>query len=139
MLEKISGQVATIEERIATVATGASEQLGGIQTVNSTVNEMDQRIQQNAAMAEETTAATTRLVDEINQLTQMVQSFRISEHQAAAPSMSASVAPPVLAPTPKTPQETQTSQLKNMATTMKSTSQAKPAAAQQEWDDNDKA
>ena len=121
------------------MATGASEQLGGIQTVNSTVNEMDQRIQQNAAMAEETTAATTRLVDEINQLTQMVQSFRISEHQAAAPSMSASVAPPVLAPTPKTPQETQTSQLKNMATTMKSTSQAKPAAAQQEWDDNDKA
>lgn len=139
VLEKISGQVATIEERIATVATGASEQLGGIQTVNSTVNEMDQRIQQNAAMAEETTAATTRLVDEINQLTQMVQSFRISEHQAAAPSMSASVAPPVLAPTPKAPQETQTSQLKNMATTMKSTSQAKPAAAQQEWDDNDKA
>lgn len=139
VLEKISGQVATIEERIATVATGASEQLGGIQTVNSTVNEMDQRIQQNAAMAEETTAATTRLVDEINQLTQMVQSFRISEQQAAAPSMSASVAPPVLAPTPKAPQETQTSQLKNMATTMKTTSQAKPAAAQQEWDDNDKA
>lgn len=149
VLGKISGQVATIEERIAAVATGASEQLGGIQTVNSTVNEMDQRIQQNAAMAEETTAATTRLVDEINQLTQMVQSFRISEQQAATQithqanhkaSIAAPVAASVAGPAPKAaPQHAQTGQLKTMATAMKTTSQAKPAAAQQQWDDNDKA
>ena len=150
VLEKISGQVATIEERIAAVATGASEQLGGIETVNSTVNEMDQRIQQNAAMAEETTAATTRLVDEINQLTQMVQSFRISEQQAATraaaaaenaakPAMQAAAPTPKAAPAP-TPQakpEAQANQLKNMATAMKTTSQAKPAAATQEWQDDD--
>ncbi len=150
VLEKISGQVATIEERIAAVATGASEQLGGIETVNSTVNEMDQRIQQNAAMAEETTAATTRLVDEINQLTQMVQSFRISEQQAATraaaaaenaakPAMQAAAPTPKAAPAP-TPQakpEAQANQLKNMATAMKTTSQAKPSAATQEWQDDD--
>lgn len=148
VLEKISGQVATIEERIAAVATGASEQLGGIETVNSTVNEMDQRIQQNAAMAEETTAATTRLVDEINQLTQMVQSFRISEQQAATraaaaaetankPVAKAAAPTPKAAPAPKAKPEAQADQLKSMATAMKTTSQAKPAAATQEWQDND--
>ncbi len=136
----------TIEERIAAVATGASEQLGGIETVNTTVNEMDQRIQQNAAMAEETTAATQRLVDEINQLSQMVQSFRISDGKPAAhaslpaskAAASATPAPAAKpAPAPKAKPAEQASQLKNMATTMKTTSQAKPAAAQQEWEDDD--
>lgn len=136
VLEKISGQVKTIEERIAAVATGASEQLGGIETVNTTVNEMDQRIQQNAAMAEETTAATNRLVEEINQLTQMVQSFRISEQQAVAHvSNAAPLSAP--APAPKTKREAPTSPLRKMATVMKTTSQVKPAAATQEAKDAD--
>ena len=154
VLEKISGQVATIEERIAAVATGASEQLGGIETVNTTVNEMDQRIQQNAAMAEETTAATTRLVDEINQLSEMVQSFRISEQNAKArASQTANSATSTSAPAPSTTAKAkpiaqsnptvqakpveQANQLKNMATRMKTTSQSKPAAAKQEWEDDD--
>lgn len=77
VLEKISGQVSDIETRITTVANGATEQLNGIETVNDAVSEMDNRIQQNAAMAEETTAATMRLVEQIGNLTQMVEVFRI--------------------------------------------------------------
>lgn len=79
VLTKISGQVSNIETRIVNVATGANDQLSSIETVSSSVNEMDKRIQQNAAMAEETTAATARLVEEINQLSHMVQTFRISD------------------------------------------------------------
>ena len=41
------------------------------------------------------------------------------------------------APAPQAKPEAQANQLKNMATAMKTTSQAKPAAATQEWQDND--
>jgi methyl-accepting chemotaxis protein len=79
VLAKISGQVSNIEARIVNVATGANDQLSSIESVSGSVNEMDKRIQQNAAMAEETTAATARLVEEINQLSHMVQTFRITD------------------------------------------------------------
>lgn len=79
VLTKISGQVSNIEARIVNVATGANDQLSSIETVSSSVDEMDKRIQQNAAMAEETTAATARLVEEISQLSNMVQTFRITD------------------------------------------------------------
>lgn len=77
VLEKISSNVANINDRISEVAESATEQLESIETVNSSVNDVDQRIQQNAAMAEETTAATVHLVSEIDHLNKMVGAFQI--------------------------------------------------------------
>lgn len=144
VLSKISTQVETIENRITTVATGATEQLGGIETVNNSVGELDQRIQQNAAMAEETMAATVRLVDEINQLTGMVQTFRISDGQqsyapAHAPARAATpnTTPPMTKPAAYAPTrapEQRPASLKKMATAMKTTSSV-AANVEESWDE----
>lgn len=75
VLEEISGQVSTIESRITDVAQSAVDQLNDIETVSSSVSSMDKRIQQNAAMAEETTASSVRLLQEINSLKAMVDVF----------------------------------------------------------------
>lgn len=79
VLDKISKNVSNIEGHITHVASQAAEQLESIETVNSSVTDLDQRIQQNAAMAEETTAATFSLVEEINGLAKMVGTFDIGD------------------------------------------------------------
>lgn len=83
VLEKISSNVANINDRISEVANSATEQLDSIETVNASVNEVDQRVQQNAAMAEETTAATVHLVNEIDHLSKMVGAFQIVSPESA--------------------------------------------------------
>ena len=64
-----------------------SEQATGLQQVNIAVNQMDQTTQQNAAMAEEATAASRSLSQETRQLSGLVGQFQISrageEHAAA--------------------------------------------------------
>lgn len=136
VLEKISDQVANIETRITLIADGTKEQLGGIETVNSSVSEMDNRIQQNAAMAEETTAATMRLADEIKSLSNMVQTFRIGQ---AAENIEQSRAKQNLsnsAKSAKIPTHTpQAAQLNKMATAMKTTSSALATEDADNWDE----
>lgn len=77
-LENISSQVSQIEQQIVDVSEGSIEQLEGIESINSTVGALDTRIQQNAAMAEETTAATVRLASQIDNLSIEVGHFQLS-------------------------------------------------------------
>lgn len=85
VLEKISANVANINVRVNDVASSASNQLTSIETVNDSVNEVDKKIQQNAAMAEETTAATQHLVSEIDHLNKMVGAFQIVSNESSSP------------------------------------------------------
>ncbi|MBO6918793.1 MAG: methyl-accepting chemotaxis protein [Rhizobiaceae bacterium] len=77
-LENISSQVSQIEQQIVDVSEGSLEQLEGIESINSTVGALDTRIQQNAAMAEETTAATMRLASQIDNLSIEVGHFQLT-------------------------------------------------------------
>ena len=78
-LSKIEGQVIAINDHIHSIATAAKEQSTGLNEVNTAVNQMDQVTQQNAAMVEETSAATHKLASEAINLTDLVAKFRISE------------------------------------------------------------
>jgi methyl-accepting chemotaxis protein len=60
----IQGHVVKINEYVHSIAIAAKEQSTGLSEVSVAVNLMDQVTQQNAAMVEETTAATNRLADE---------------------------------------------------------------------------
>jgi methyl-accepting chemotaxis protein len=60
-----------------------SEQASGLQEVNVAVNQMDQVTQQNAAMVEETSAATQKLSSEAGGLFSMVSQFHLGEAGAA--------------------------------------------------------
>ena len=75
-LAKIVTRVDEITVLINDIASAAERQAANLQQVNASVNEMDRVTQQNAAMEEETTAATRSLADEAGQLSGLVTSFR---------------------------------------------------------------
>ena len=84
-LHKISEQVMGINGLIREISASASEQAIGLKEVNQAMNQMDQVTQQNAAMVEETTAASVTLNDEAQTLKQLVLRFRVggAGHAAA--------------------------------------------------------
>jgi methyl-accepting chemotaxis protein len=60
-LSDIEKRVVTINDRIHAIATAAREQATGLQEISTAINQMDQVTQHNAAMVEETSAATHKL------------------------------------------------------------------------------
>ncbi|WP_304177209.1 methyl-accepting chemotaxis protein [Phenylobacterium aquaticum] len=77
-LQRIVDQVAAIDGLVNTIAAAAGEQATGLTEVNAAVNQMDQVVQQNAAMVEEATAATHGLKTEADVLSGYVGRFRMS-------------------------------------------------------------
>ncbi|WQO66004.1 methyl-accepting chemotaxis protein [Sinorhizobium medicae] len=81
-LEKIAEQVVQINGLIRQISSSASEQAVGLKEINSAVNQMDQVTQQNAAMVEETTAASMALNDEARALSALVARFQVAPQTA---------------------------------------------------------
>ena len=99
-LRGIVDKVAEIDALIVEIASSAQEQAQGLNEVNTAVNQMDQVTQQNAAMVEQTTAATHSLKGQTLELVKQVATFSISARQkAAAPATPTPTrAPPVARP-----------------------------------------
>ncbi|UTY47277.1 HAMP domain-containing methyl-accepting chemotaxis protein [Sinorhizobium fredii] len=76
-LTLIEGHVLKVNEHVHSIATAAREQSTGLSEVSTAVNQMDQVTQQNAAMVEESTAATNRLADEAANLARLIARFRL--------------------------------------------------------------
>ena len=95
-LSLIQGHVVKINEHVHSIATAAKEQSTGLSEVNSAVNQMDQVTQQNAAMVEESTAATSRLADEAANLARLIARFKTEA--AAAPRLAGQEMQPVASP-----------------------------------------
>ncbi|TCL72242.1 methyl-accepting chemotaxis protein [Rhizobium sp. BK251] len=77
-LSEIEARVLKINDHIHSIATAAREQSTGLQEVNTAVNQMDQVTQQNAAMVEETSAATHKLSAEADGLLSLVSRFKVA-------------------------------------------------------------
>ena len=82
-LRRIIAGVQDINHIVAEIAASAVEQSTGLQQVNTAVNQMDQATQQNAAMVEQSTAASHALSNEARELGRLVQRFRLAENAAA--------------------------------------------------------
>ena len=76
-LEKIVDQVKQINTNVTAIVEAAREQATGLKEINQAVNTMDQGTQQNAAMVEQSTAASHGLAREADALFQVVSQFRI--------------------------------------------------------------
>jgi len=76
-LELIASHVVKINEHVHSITTAAKEQSTGLSEVSTAVNQMDQVTQQNAAMVEESTAATNRLADEAANLARLIARFTL--------------------------------------------------------------
>jgi methyl-accepting chemotaxis protein len=76
-LQKIVAKVADISGLVSEISASTQEQSSGLAQVNTAVNQMDQVTQQNAAMVEQSTAASHSLAGEADALTAMVARFRV--------------------------------------------------------------
>jgi methyl-accepting chemotaxis protein len=84
-LERIVTQVAQINTVVGEIAASAQEQSSGLHQVNVAVNQMDQVTQQNAAMVEESTAASHALAREADELTRLMARFQVGGEAGASP------------------------------------------------------
>lgn len=76
-MEAITEAVAKVNDLIADVAAASDEQSRGIDQINATVSQMDEVTQHNAALVEETTAASRSLKEQGDQLTRAVAVFQL--------------------------------------------------------------
>jgi methyl-accepting chemotaxis protein len=100
-LQRIVDRVAEIDGLVSEIAASAQEQAVGLAQVNTAVNQMDQVTQQNAAMVEQSTAASHSLAQEAEALQTSVAQFKVgqgSEGHAAAARRSPAPARPAPAP-----------------------------------------
>jgi methyl-accepting chemotaxis protein len=81
-LKAIGDYVSQINQLMDAIATSAREQSTGLAEVNTAVNQMDQTTQQNAAMVEQSTAASSALAQEATRLRSLVGQFTLSGRQA---------------------------------------------------------
>jgi methyl-accepting chemotaxis protein len=81
-LSEIEMRVLRINDHIHSIAVASREQATGLAEVNTAVNQMDQVTQQNAAMVEETSAATAKLSSEATSLFALISHFQIGDDVA---------------------------------------------------------
>jgi methyl-accepting chemotaxis protein len=91
-LREIVGSVAEINQAIAGIAGSAEQQAAQLQQVAVAITEMDRMTQQNAAMVEESTAATRSLRSEADALQGLVSGFRSRNAQTRPASVQAGTA-----------------------------------------------
>lgn len=89
-LKTIESYVAAVNGHMGAIASSAQEQATGLAEVNTAVNQMDQTTQQNAAMVEETTSATSALASESDKLRELLGQFQLGENSGYAPMRMAS-------------------------------------------------
>ncbi|WP_081095516.1 5'-3' exonuclease H3TH domain-containing protein [Erythrobacter donghaensis] len=87
-LETIIARVGEVTEAVTRIADAVSEQSVALRNVSETIGAMDKMTQQNAAMVEETNAATKNLNHEARQLAGTFAGFRIGEAESVAPQAS---------------------------------------------------
>ena len=83
-LRAIVDHIQSITRLVGEMSAAAEHQSRGIGQVNEAVGEMDRVTQQNAAMVEETTAASHQLAGETKVLTELVGFFSVGAAPAAA-------------------------------------------------------
>jgi methyl-accepting chemotaxis protein len=84
-LERIVVQIAEINAVVTEIAASAKEQATGLAEVNTAVNQMDQVTQQNAAMVEQSTAASHSLAQEADELGRLISRFEVGAGATVTP------------------------------------------------------
>ncbi|CUH79392.1 Aspartate chemoreceptor protein [Tritonibacter multivorans] len=83
-LQSIVERVSHISGLVSEIAKGATEQSSGLEEINTGVVQLDQVTQQNAAMVEQSTAASHMLKSNSEQLGEIVGGFEIGDGQSSA-------------------------------------------------------
>ena len=76
-LEEIVTEVKKVSDIVAEIAAASAEQSQGIDQVNATVTAMDELTQQNAALAEQTSAASANMAERAEEMKNRVSFFKV--------------------------------------------------------------
>ena len=98
LLSEIISQVSEVTTAVSGIAASALEQSAGLAEVNTAINQMDQVTQQNAAMVEQSTAASHSLAQDTAELERLTARFNIG---AGQPQQAHAAQGPALAPRAK--------------------------------------
>jgi len=82
-LQEIVTGVKKVNDVIAEISAASAEQSAGIDQINQAVTSMDESTQQNAALAEQTAAASASVTSKARELSQLVDFFKIKGSSAA--------------------------------------------------------
>ncbi len=82
-LKDIVARVVEMDGLVHQISSAAQEQSTGLAEINIAIGQMDQVVQQNAAMVEESTAAAHALKSETQDLSTMVGRFRLDDGREA--------------------------------------------------------
>ncbi|AYG69731.1 MULTISPECIES: methyl-accepting chemotaxis protein [unclassified Rhizobium] len=83
-LQQIVKEVEEIDSNVRAIVEAAREQATGLQEINTAVNSIDQGTQQNAAMVEESTAASHSLAKEVTALNDILGQFNLQNGRSRA-------------------------------------------------------
>jgi methyl-accepting chemotaxis protein len=83
-LETIVHSIQEVSVMVNGIAIAAREQTSGIEQVNSAVGQMDEMTQQNAALVEESSAASESLSEQSNQLMELISFFQLDASTMAS-------------------------------------------------------
>ena len=85
MLEDITGAVKRLAETVTEIATATEQQSSGIAQVNAAVAQIDDTTQQNVAMVEAASSATTAMNEQTDSLRELVGLFKtVSDAEVGA-------------------------------------------------------
>ncbi|MDX2202086.1 MAG: methyl-accepting chemotaxis protein [Hyphomicrobiaceae bacterium] len=128
-LERIMVQVNEIYAVMGELAVGAQEQATSLSQINTAINDMDGVTQRNAAMVEQSTAASHTLSQEASKLSGLIGQFQVG---AAGSKPARAARAPAPAPAVRKPAQAKPRLVANNAPASK-----KPAAAAagEEWQD----
>lgn len=100
-LETIVAEVQEINLHVSAIVEAAREQSVGLQEINIAVNTMDQGTQQNAAMVEQSTAASHALAKEAASLNELLSRFKLGKqtgNMSRLPQAASKASRPVASP-----------------------------------------
>ncbi|WP_377297400.1 methyl-accepting chemotaxis protein [Rhizobium sp. SGZ-381] len=97
-LQSIIAEVGDINGNVAAIVEASREQAGGLKEINKALNQMDQNTQQNAAMVEESSAASHNLAREAESLRNLISRFSFGKQYSAKVSLARPDARPVASP-----------------------------------------
>ena len=82
-MDEIATEVLRMTKLMREIATASQEQSRGIEQVNIAVNQMDETAQQNAALVQQSSAATRSLEEQSRELMEAMSSFKLTTQTAA--------------------------------------------------------
>ncbi|MUO83520.1 methyl-accepting chemotaxis protein [Agrobacterium vitis] len=136
-LETMVAEVQEINRHVSAIVEAAHEQSSGLQQINTAVNQMDQDTQKNAAMVEESTAASHGLAREAASLNQLLSQFKLAGGGQSGFNAGSAYAAPVRAAHPaQAPVASPARALgRKIASAFSGKSSATAVAADQSWEE----